>query len=291
MVCTTKSSRLLDSCTRYQTCTCCATYWMCNRASKTRCGVCLVVSVCIISCRQNPLARKNAVNKADSCEWTRRQSPILAPLILSARNGWQGVILASSDARDAVVRFRKARPNVSSGLGSLQHRGQLFLASASPTNTTGAGCVARRCSACMRLLQQDGRHMTRVQLLRKQATPPRLGRASESGTIRDPVTQAVCLRATSGRPSAASQAQMTRRCRTGREIWIQPFIIGQPGPTREPNSRRGGQCWVLCNAQKHCALEHSACPSNYINMQPLANSPGRGVCSLPWVSRQQVMGV
>lgn len=50
------------------------------------------------------------VSKAESCERTRLQSRILVPYISSERGERQGVILSSSDVRDAVVRFRKARP-------------------------------------------------------------------------------------------------------------------------------------------------------------------------------------
>lgn len=61
--------------------------------------------------------------------------------------------------------------------------------------------------------------------------------------------------------------------------------------TQIPVNRRMGQCWILYNGQKHCALKPSAWLSNCIHAQPLAKWPGRGVCSLPWVSRQRIKRV
>lgn len=49
------------------------------------------------------------VHKAEPCAWTRLNGRILVPSILSTRTDAQGVVLSSSDVRDAVVRVRKAR--------------------------------------------------------------------------------------------------------------------------------------------------------------------------------------
>lgn len=80
------------------------------------------------------------------------------------------------------------------------------------------------------------KHMTRVQLLRKQATAPCLGWASESGTCRGPVTQAVSLRATYGGLSIASRGADDQRMQDWRRSLDLAFQYRPAASNTEPNS-------------------------------------------------------